>query len=93
MARRPGNFPKVTKAANGLATIELNSIASDNVGRVLQTEVKSAVSFLLWPVIGFVGAIAGGWSELEWLAPLGVGGLFCHYWLDGRIWRRQSFQN
>ncbi len=86
MARRPGNFP-------GLATIELNSIASDNKGRVLQTEVKSTVSFLLWPVIGFVGAIVGGWSELEWLAPLGVGGLLCHYWLDGRIWTRQSFHS
>ena len=93
MSRRPGNFSEVTKTANGLATTELNSIASDNVGRVLQTGVKSAVSFLLWPVIGFVGAIVGGWSELEWLAPLGVGGLFCHYWLDGRIWTRQSFHN
>jgi hypothetical protein len=93
MARRPGNFPEVTKTANGLVTTELNSIASDNVGRVLQSGVKSAGSFLLWPVIGFVGAIVGGWSELEWLAPLGTGGLFCHYWLDGRIWTRQSFHN
>jgi len=25
--------------------------------------------------------------------PLGVGGLFCHYWLDGRIWTRRSFQD
>ena len=47
MARRPVNFPEVTKPAIGLATIELNSIASDNVGRVVQTEVKTAVSFLL----------------------------------------------
>ncbi len=93
MARRPGHFPEVTKTANGLATIDLNSIASDNVGRVLQTGVKSAGSFLRWPVIGLVGAIVGGWSELEWLAPLGVGGLFCHYWLDGRIWTRRSFHN
>ena len=93
MARRPGNFSEVTTTADGLATIELNSIASDKVGRALQTEVKSAASFLVWPVIGFVGAIVGGWSELEWLAPLGTGGLFCHYWLDGRIWTRQSFQN
>ena len=93
MAGRPRNFPEATKTANSLATIELNSIASDKVGRVLQPEMKSAVSFLLWPVIGFVGAIVGGWSELEWLAPLGVGGLFCHYWLDGRIWTKQSFHN
>ncbi len=32
MARRPGNFPEVAKTAHGLATIELNSIASDNSG-------------------------------------------------------------
>jgi len=41
-------------------------------------------------VIGFGGAVAGGWLSLEWLAPLGAGGLFCHYWLDGRIWTRRS---
>jgi hypothetical protein len=44
-------------------------------------------------VIGFVGATVGSWLELKWLAPLGVGGLFCHYWLDARIWTRKSFQN
>ncbi|MFI5224112.1 MAG: hypothetical protein ACHQX3_07725, partial [Nitrospirales bacterium] len=93
MARRQGNLPEVVKTADGLATIELNSKVSDNFARVLQTEVKSAVSFLLWPVIGFVGAVIGGWSQLQWLAPLGMGGLFCHYWLDGRIWTRRSFQN
>jgi hypothetical protein len=53
-------------------------------------EVKLAAAFLLWPVIGFVGAVLGGWLQLAWLAPLGMGGLFCHYWLDGRIWTRRS---
>jgi hypothetical protein len=53
-------------------------------------ELKHAASFLVWPVIGFGGAVVGGWFELEWLAPLGVGGLFCHYWLDGRIWTRRA---
>jgi hypothetical protein len=62
-------------------------------GREFRTEVEHAASFVVWPVIGFTGAIAGGWLELEWLAPLGVGGLFCHYWLDGRIWTRRSFQD
>ncbi len=90
---RQGNFPEVAKTAGGLAMVELKSIVSDNFGHVLQTEVKSAVSFLLWPVIGFVGAVIGGWSQLQWLAPLGLGGLFCHYWLDGRIWTRRSLQN
>jgi hypothetical protein len=51
---------------------------------------KAAASFAVFPVIGFVGAVVGGWLQLEWLAPLGVGGLFCHYWLDGRIWTRRS---
>jgi len=55
-----------------------------------RSEAKFAASFLLWPVIGFTGAIFGGWLQLRWLAPLGVGGLFCHYWLDGRIWTRRS---
>jgi hypothetical protein len=54
------------------------------------SEIKQAASFLAWPVIGFGGAVVGGWLALAWLAPLGTGGLFCHYWLDGRIWTRRS---
>jgi hypothetical protein len=46
-------------------------------------------SYVLWPGLGLAGAVAGGWLELRWLAPLGIGGLFCHYWLDGRIWTRR----
>jgi hypothetical protein len=57
------------------------------------SEAKFAASFLRWPVMGFVGAVVGSWLELGWLAPLGVGGLFCHYWLDGRIWTRKSFSH
>jgi hypothetical protein len=53
-------------------------------------ELKHAASFLVWPVISFGGAVVGGWFALEWLAPLGMGGLLCHYWLDGRIWTRRS---
>jgi hypothetical protein len=59
--------------------------------REIRTELQEAGYFLIWPVIGFSGAMVGGWLELEWLAPLGMGGLFCHYWLDARIWRRASF--
>jgi hypothetical protein len=55
-----------------------------------QSEIRFAASFALWPLIGLAGAILGGWYQLPWLAPLGVGGLFCHYWLDGRIWTRRS---
>jgi hypothetical protein len=53
-------------------------------------ELKHAASFLVWPVLGFGGAVAGGWLALEWLAPVGAGGLFCHYWLDARIWTRRA---
>lgn len=56
-------------------------------------ELKHAASFLVWPVISFGGAVVGGWFALEWLAPLGMGGLFCHYWLDSRIWTRKSYQS
>ena len=55
-----------------------------------QSEIRFAASFALWPLIGLAGAIVAGWYQFEWLAPLGVGGLFCHYWLDGRIWTRRS---
>jgi hypothetical protein len=56
----------------------------------VRSELKHAAFFLVWPVIGFGGAVAGRWLAFEWLAPLGAGGLFCHYWLDGRIWTRRS---
>jgi hypothetical protein len=55
-----------------------------------QSEIRFAASFALWPLIGLTGAIVGGWYQLPLLAPLGVGGLFCHYWLDGRIWTRRA---
>ena len=55
-----------------------------------QSEMRFAASFALWPLIGLAGALGSGWYQFEWLAPLGVGGLFCHYWLDGRIWTRRS---
>lgn len=77
MARHRGSFHAMTKA-----------VSQD--GRALRTEVGQLTSFFVWPVIGFVGAVVGGWSQLEWLAPFGVGGLFCHYWLDGRIWTRRG---
>jgi hypothetical protein len=51
---------------------------------------KAASSYLFWPVAGFTGAMIGGRLNSQWIGPLGVGGLFCHYWLDSRIWRRRS---
>ena len=92
MARRSESFRTAHTAAIDRATKGFDLRDSWEDARGLR-ELKRAASFLVWPVIGFIGAIVGGWSELEWLAPLGTGGLFCHYWLDGRIWTRRSFQN
>jgi hypothetical protein len=64
----------------------------NQAGRRLRTTAAEASSFFLWPVIGFAGAMAGGWLQWEYLAPLGIGGLFCHYWFDGRIWTARSLK-
>jgi hypothetical protein len=93
MVRRPERDHVVSKAGIESAAKDFDSSISDEHEDALSTELRRAASFFVWPVIGFVGAIVGGWSELEWLAPLGIGGLFCHYWLDARIWTRRSFQN
>jgi len=93
MARRSGSFQATEKPSIDRVGKKIASVASVDAARLPRTEVKFAASFLLWPVIGFAGAMAGGWFAIPWLAPLGVGGLFCHYWLDGRIWNRRSFQN
>jgi hypothetical protein len=74
--------------SNGSTPTSANADAIE-VGSESEREMHFAVGFLRWPIIGFVGAVGGGWLNLEWLAPLGVGGLFCHYWLDGRIWTRR----
>jgi hypothetical protein len=87
MARHSVGFHSASKAGID-ATTKDHAETSNHDGRALRTEAGHAASFLVWPVIGFVGAIVGGWFEFEWLAPLGIGGLFCHYWLDGRIWTR-----
>jgi hypothetical protein len=90
MFRRPVNLFAVSGSGVDRAITGSDSQASIRAGRTFRTEVEHGASFLVWPVIGFVGAVAGGWLAHEWLAPLGMGGLFCHYWLDGRIWTRGS---
>ena len=90
MARHSVGFYSASKAGIDAAMKDFHAKASNQHGEALRTEARHAASFLVWPVIGFVGAIVGGWSQLEWLAPLGMGGLFCHYWLDGRIWTRRG---
>ncbi len=93
MARRSEGVHAVSKTGIESAAKDFASTVSHGHEDALSTELQRAASFLVWPVIGFVGAIAGGWYELEWLAPLGMGGLFCHYWLDGRIWIGRSIRS
>jgi hypothetical protein len=93
MSRRSASRHGEHKTSIDPAMSDSHLNASYKAGSEFQTEIKHAASFLVWPVIGFVGAITGGWLALDWLAPLGMGGLFCHYWLDGRIWTRRSFKN
>ena len=89
MARR-SSTGDVSKASRGSVMNEFDLQAPCD--RVPRTREKLAAPFFVWPVIGFAAAVAGSWLQLAWLAPLGMGGLFCHYWLDGRIWTRRSFQ-
>jgi hypothetical protein len=89
MAQRSTAGNGVQETGSGLAMETLGMKASDKSGLARLPDLKPAASFLVWPVIGFVGAVTGDWLQLKWLAPLGVGGLFCHYWLDGRIWVRR----
>ncbi|HEU4342228.1 MAG TPA: hypothetical protein VFU31_11705 [Candidatus Binatia bacterium] len=90
MARRSTELHAMIRTSIDPALKNSDSRASIATGRKFPTEIEHATSFAVWPVIGFVGAIVGSWLKLEWLAPLGIGGLFCHYWLDGRIWTRRS---
>jgi hypothetical protein len=93
MARRPQSIHAPNNAEIDGATRGLEVRTSSQSKSAVRTELEHTASFLVWPVIGFAGAMAGAWLQLECLAPLGMGGLFCHYWLDGRIWTRGSFQN
>jgi hypothetical protein len=90
MFRRPVNLSAMSGSGVDRTITGFDPQASMRAGRTFRAELRRVAFFLVWPVIGFVGAVAGGRLELEWLAPLGMGGLFCHYWLDGRIWTRRS---
>jgi hypothetical protein len=58
--------------------------------RTVMPELSRLVRFSIWPALGFAGALTGTWLNLSWLATVGMAGLFCHYWLDGRIWTRRA---
>jgi len=92
MASQPEAFTPLMNSPADLSMKSLGLTASPHAGGAPRRRLQSAATFLVWPVAGFVGAVVGSWLQLKWLAPLGLGGLFCHYWLDGRIWIRRSFQ-
>jgi hypothetical protein len=90
MARRTEGFQSAKTVSSDVALSRATADRSLTMEPGFRHAVRHAATFLRWPVIGFVGAVVGGWLQLAWLAPLGIGGLFCHYWLDGRIWTRRS---
>ncbi|HKX50642.1 MAG TPA: hypothetical protein VJQ48_09440, partial [Candidatus Binatia bacterium] len=90
MSRRAAIVSGACKSATDGAIRHSYSTALSAREEDVRFELKHAASFLVWPVISFGGAVVGGWFALEWLVPLGLGGLFCHYWLDGRIWMRRA---
>jgi hypothetical protein len=93
MSRRSGQVPEASRRETDGSTSACYCTGLRKSENALPSELKHAACFFVWPTLGFGGALAGSWLKLEWLGPLGVGGLFCHYWLDGRIWTRRSFQN
>jgi len=53
-------------------------------------ELKLLASFAMWPLIGLATWVLCQQFESEWLPPFLLGGLLCHYWLDGRIWTARA---
>jgi len=90
MARHSTGFYAAGDTGIDAAMKDLHAKTSNQEARAARTGAGHLTSFLVWPVIGFAGAVVGDWCELKWLGPLGVGGLLCHYWLDGRIWTRRA---
>jgi hypothetical protein len=90
MGRHSTGSHAVSETGIDAAVKDLHVKTANEYGEALRTEAGHVAAFLVWPVIGFAGAVIGGWFEFEWLTPLGMGGLFCHYWLDGRIWTRRG---
>lgn len=54
------------------------------------SELRFLASFAVWPLIGLASWAVCKFSDLEFLVPFLVGGLLCHYWLDGRIWTARA---
>ena len=53
-------------------------------------ELRRLGAFALWPSIGLASWVLCKAIDAEWLTPLLLGGLLCHYWLDARIWTARA---
>jgi hypothetical protein len=53
-------------------------------------ELRLLASFALWPALGLSSWALCRLSDSDWVPPFLVGGLLCHYWLDGRIWTARA---
>jgi hypothetical protein len=53
-------------------------------------ELRLLASFATWPLLGLASWMLCRLSDSEWVPPFLVGGLLCHYWLDGRIWTSRA---
>jgi len=58
--------------------------------RTMAGELRLLGSFLMWPAIGLASWAACQGAESDWVSAFLIGGLLCHYWLDGRIWTRRA---
>jgi len=56
----------------------------------LRGELRLLGSFALWPALGLSSWALCRLSDSDWVPPFLVGGLLCHYWLDGRIWTARA---
>ena len=66
------------------------AMARRSRGAGARSELRQLARYSVWPVIGLASWAACKFSGLPWLAPLLIGGLLCHYWLDSRIWTAQA---
>ena len=55
-----------------------------------RAQLRLLGSFALWPAIGLAGWALCKAADADWLTPLLLGGLLCHYWLDSRIWTARA---
>jgi hypothetical protein len=53
-------------------------------------ELRLLGSFAIWPALGLASWSVCKFSGVAWLTPFLVSGLFCHYWLDARIWTSRA---